>query len=85
MRLRVEGGSGGEDSVEKIACASPVVTFSRCQAGSITVAMGADDFIESIATVIFIATKGHNSDNMILKFSPTSPTRTHAQQLLNIR
>jgi hypothetical protein len=49
----------------------------------ITVAKGADDFTKSVATVVFIATKGHSSDDTALKFSPTSPTRTHARQLLN--
>jgi hypothetical protein len=63
----------------------PIATFSRCQAGPITVAVGADDFTEPIATVIFIATKGHSRNGMILKFSPTSPTRTYAHQLLNTR
>jgi hypothetical protein len=47
--------------------------------------MGADDFTTPVATVIFIATKGHNSDDTILTFSSTSLTRTHAHQLLNIR
>jgi hypothetical protein len=47
--------------------------------------MGMDDFTKLVATVIFIATKGHNNNNTVLKFSPTSPTRTHAHQLLNIR
>jgi hypothetical protein len=63
----------------------PVATFSRCQAGRITVATGIDDFTAPVATMIFIATKGHSSDDMVFKFSPTSPTRTHAHQLLNIR
>jgi hypothetical protein len=57
--------------------------FSRCQAGLITIAMGADDFTAPVATVIFIATKGHNSDDTVLKFSPTLPIRTYAHQLLN--
>jgi hypothetical protein len=35
--------------------------------------------------VIFIATKGHSRDDMVLKFSPTSPTRTLVHQLLNTR
>jgi hypothetical protein len=59
--------------------------LSCCQAGLITVATGADDFTEPVATVILIATKGHNNDDMVLKFSPTSHTRTHARQLLNTR
>jgi hypothetical protein len=53
------------------------------QAGSVLVPMSADDFTVPVDTVIFIAS--HNSDDTILKFSPTSPTRTHAHQLLNIR
>jgi hypothetical protein len=40
-------------------------------------------FTKPVAIVIFIATKGHSSDGTILKFSPTSPTRTHAHRLLN--
>jgi hypothetical protein len=44
-----------------------------------------NDFTEPIATMIFIAIKGHNSDGTVLKFSLTSPTRTHAHQLLNTR
>jgi hypothetical protein len=32
-----------------------------------------------------VATKGHNNNGTVLKFSPTSPIRTHAHQLLNIR
>jgi hypothetical protein len=63
----------------------PVATFSRYQVGPITVATGADAFTEHVATVIFIATKGHSSDDTVLKFSPTLPTRTHAHQLLNTR
>jgi hypothetical protein len=63
----------------------PIATFSRCQADPIIVATGADDFTEPIATVIFIATKGNNSDDIILMFSPTSPTRTLAHKLLNTR
>jgi hypothetical protein len=50
---------------------------------NITVATGADDFTALVATVIFIAI--HSSDGTILKFSPTSSTRTHAHQLLNTR
>jgi hypothetical protein len=44
-----------------------------------------DDFTEPIATVIFIATKGHSSNDIVLKFSPASPTKNHAHQLLNTR
>jgi hypothetical protein len=35
--------------------------------------------------LIFNATKGHSMDIMVLKFGPTSLTRTHAHQLLNTR
>jgi hypothetical protein len=63
---------------------APIAMFSRCQADSITVATGMNDFTEPVATVIFIATKGHSSDDTILKFSPTLPNRTHAHQLLNL-
>jgi hypothetical protein len=48
-----------------------------------TIATGVDDFTVPVATVIFIATKGHSSDNTVLKFSPTSSIRTHDHQLLN--
>jgi hypothetical protein len=57
--------------------------FSRYQAGLITLASGVNDFIVFVATVIFIATKGHSSNDTILKFSLTLPTRTHVHQLLN--
>jgi hypothetical protein len=46
------------------------------QSGPITIATGADDFTAPVAIVILIA--NHNSDGTVLKFSPTSPTRTHA-------
>jgi hypothetical protein len=59
--------------------------FSRCQAGLITIEMGVDDFTAPVATMIFIAAKGHSSDDTVLMFSPTSTTRTHAHQLLNTR
>jgi hypothetical protein len=61
----------------------PDATFSHCQMGPITVATSVDDFTELVATVIFTATKCHNSDDTVLKFSPTSPTRTHAHQVLD--
>jgi hypothetical protein len=57
--------------------------FSHCQVGPITVATAMDDFTEHVATLIFTATKGHSSDDTVLKFSPTSAIRTHVHQLLN--
>jgi hypothetical protein len=45
--------------------------------------MGADDYTVPVATAILIV--NHSSNGMVLKFSPTSPTRTHAHQLVNTR
>jgi hypothetical protein len=53
--------------------------------GLITIATCTDDFTAHVATMIFNATKGHNSDGTVLKFSPISPSRTHAHQILNTR
>jgi hypothetical protein len=39
----------------------------------------------SVISPGIVATKGHNNDDTVLKFSPTSPNRTHTHQLLNIR
>jgi hypothetical protein len=43
--------------------------------------MVTDDFTMPVDTVIFTA--NHTSDDTLLKFSLTLPTRTHAHNLLN--